>query len=86
MSLHPGKGEAFVYEDSGGVLLHPGKGEAFVYEDSGGVLLHPGKGEAFVYKNSGDVSLHPGTNASPLQLRLGLQLRALSVIRIIPCT
>ena len=76
--------------------LHPGKGEAFVDEDSGDVSLHPGKGEAFVDKDSGDVSLYPSTNAdapyvataslTPLQLRLGLKLPALSVITIIPCT
>ncbi len=47
--------------------------------------LHPGKGEAFVDEDSGDVSLDAGTNAdapyvataslTPLQLRLGLELR-----------
>lgn len=72
--------------------LDSGKGEAFVDRDSGGVLLHPGKGEAFVDRDSGDVLLHPGTNASPLQLRFGLELKSglqllrASVITIIPCT
>jgi hypothetical protein len=37
--------------------------------------LDSGKGEAFVDEYSGGVLLHPGTNASPLQLRLGLELR-----------
>ncbi len=66
--------------------LHPGKGEAFVDENCCGVLLNLGKGEAFVDEDSGTALLYPGTNASPLQLRLGLQLPALLVITIIPCT
>ncbi len=47
--------------------------------------LDAGKGEAFVDEDSGDVSLDAGTNAdapyvataslTPLQLRLGLELR-----------
>jgi hypothetical protein len=49
------------------------------------VSLDAGKGEAFVDEDSGDVSLDAGTNAdapyvataslTPLQLRLGLELR-----------